>query len=191
MMDTINEESIPINRVTNSNEVKAKPNFNILSKLAPNITGIARKKVNSVATNLDVPISIAPIIVAPDLDVPGSNDSTWKIPIIIAVLYVKSFKLFIFASLFLFLISIIINNIPYTISIIAIEIGVPKCASKKSSNSTPIITAGIHATITFFHKSIVSFFSSLLFLEDSGFSLLKYSIKTANIAPNCIQRTFL
>ena len=39
-------------------------------RLAPNIAGIARKNVNSAATSLDTPISSAPTIVAPDLDVP-------------------------------------------------------------------------------------------------------------------------
>ena len=43
-----------------------------MSRLAPNITGIAKKKVNSAATVLDTPKSRAPTIVAPDLDVPGN-----------------------------------------------------------------------------------------------------------------------
>ena len=47
-----------------------------LSALAPNITGIARKKVNSAATYLDTPKSNAPIIVAPEREVPGTNDKT-------------------------------------------------------------------------------------------------------------------
>ena len=64
----------------------AKPNFKSLSKLAPNITGIARKNVNSAATSLEVPSIIAPRIVAPDLDVPGIKDNTWKAPIKSAVL---------------------------------------------------------------------------------------------------------
>ena len=51
--------------------VNTRPNFNTFSKLAPNITGIAKKKVNSVANPLETPNIIAPIIVAPERDVPG------------------------------------------------------------------------------------------------------------------------
>ena len=55
--------------------------FNILRALAPNITGIARKKEYSAATSLDVPISIAPSIVEPERDVPGISERVWKQPI--------------------------------------------------------------------------------------------------------------
>ena len=48
-------------------------NFKIFKKLAPNITGIPRKKVNS---PLAVPIRSAPMIVAPERDVPGISAST-------------------------------------------------------------------------------------------------------------------
>lgn len=51
------------------------------------MVGIAKKNENSVATYLDAPIKIAPKIVAPDRDVPGTIDKIWKIPIKIAVLY--------------------------------------------------------------------------------------------------------
>ena len=44
--------------------------------LAPNITGIPRKKVNSVAVSLDKPNINAPIIVTPDLLVPGIKAKT-------------------------------------------------------------------------------------------------------------------
>ena len=51
------------------------------------ITGIARKKVNSAATVLDIPIIIAPRIVAPERDVPGSAAATsWQKPMINASL---------------------------------------------------------------------------------------------------------
>ena len=52
---------------------------------------------------LDVPINIAPSIVAPDLEVPGINASTWNTPIISAVLKVISFRELIFDSFPLFL----------------------------------------------------------------------------------------
>lgn len=55
---------------------KTKPNFRILSRLAPNITGIAKKNVYSAAVDLDTPNIRAPIIVAPDLDVPGKTAAT-------------------------------------------------------------------------------------------------------------------
>lgn len=47
-----------------------------LRRLAPSITGIASIKVNSTATGLAIPIRSAPIIVAPDLDVPGNIAAT-------------------------------------------------------------------------------------------------------------------
>ena len=40
------------------------------------MTGIARKKVNSAATVLEVPTRIPPMIVEPDRDVPGITEST-------------------------------------------------------------------------------------------------------------------
>ena len=71
--DTINAETIPVNKIAASAPVKSNPNFTILRRLAPNMTGIARKNVNSAATVLDTPISNAPTIVAPDRDVPGNT----------------------------------------------------------------------------------------------------------------------
>ena len=53
--------------------VKAKPNLTNFNKLAPNITGIAKKKVNSAATVRLTPINKAPTIVAPERDVPGNT----------------------------------------------------------------------------------------------------------------------
>ena len=41
------------------------------NRLAPNITGMAKKKENSLATVLEQPQYKPPKIVAPDLDVPG------------------------------------------------------------------------------------------------------------------------
>ncbi|CBH22595.1 protein of unknown function [Acetoanaerobium sticklandii] len=74
--DTIKATAIPKIRIKSSEAVKTKPNFKILSALSPNITGTARKKVNSAAATLDTPMMSAPIIVAPDRDVPGIIDRT-------------------------------------------------------------------------------------------------------------------
>lgn len=41
-------------------------------QLAPNIAGIARKKVNSAAAVLETPSSSAPTMVAPEREVPGN-----------------------------------------------------------------------------------------------------------------------
>ena len=50
--------------------------------LAPNMTGIARKKVNLAAASLEIPIAIEPTIVDPDLDVPGNIAAiSWNRPI--------------------------------------------------------------------------------------------------------------
>ncbi|KAF7276056.1 hypothetical protein GWI33_010967 [Rhynchophorus ferrugineus] len=46
------------------------------SKPAPIITGIPKKKENSVADLRDKPSIIPPIMVAPERDVPGINDKT-------------------------------------------------------------------------------------------------------------------
>ena len=64
---------MPTTKIIASCIVKAKPNFTIFNKDAPNITGIAKKNVNSAATVLDTPNNKAPTIVAPERDVPGEN----------------------------------------------------------------------------------------------------------------------
>ena len=69
--ETINEVIIPIARIPSSIPEKAIPYLTILSRLAPNMTGIARMKVNCIATGRDIPISIPPRTVAPDREVPG------------------------------------------------------------------------------------------------------------------------
>ena len=56
--------------------VNSKPNLTTLRALAPNITGIDRKKENSAAINLEAHNIIPPMIVAPDLEVPGISAST-------------------------------------------------------------------------------------------------------------------
>ena len=62
--------------LTSSTPLKCNPCFNILSVLAPNITGIAIRNENSVATDLEKPDKTPPSIVDPLLEVPGINDST-------------------------------------------------------------------------------------------------------------------
>lgn len=71
MIDTINAEAMPVTRIVNSFPENANPNLTSFKRLAPNITGIARKKVNSAATVLDTPIKRAPKMVAPEREVPG------------------------------------------------------------------------------------------------------------------------
>ena len=75
IIETINATAIPINKIISSPLEKANPtlaiNFTTFNRLAPNITGIAKKNVNSAAVVLETPIASAPIIVAPERDVPG------------------------------------------------------------------------------------------------------------------------
>ena len=84
--ETINATTIPKSRIKISAPVKWNPNFTIFNRLAPNITGIPRKKENSAAAGLEQPMIMAPKIVEPDLEVPGTRESTWNKPIIKAVL---------------------------------------------------------------------------------------------------------
>lgn len=81
---------------------KSKTEFHNLQRAAPNITGIPKKKVNSAATVYGrVPTRIPPMMVEPDLDVPGMTESTWKQPIRKAVLKDKSSRLVHCGSLLL------------------------------------------------------------------------------------------
>ena len=73
---------------------------------------IRDRNVNSAATVRLTPIKSAPMIVAPDLDVPGTIANTWNKPMINAVVYVISFKEFTYAVLHLFHFSITIKMIP-------------------------------------------------------------------------------
>ena len=63
-----------------------RKNFTSLRKLAPNMTGIARKKVNLAATERVVPSNKPPMMVDPEREVPGMSESTWKQPMPKAVL---------------------------------------------------------------------------------------------------------
>ena len=121
-MDTTNAVNIPKNRITNSELVKSKPNLTNFNKLAPNITGIAKKKVNSAIVSLDTPNNKPPIMVDPDRETPGNKAAiSWAIPIKKAVLKVISAILEILALGFLF--STIINIIPTIINANAIGVG--------------------------------------------------------------------
>ena len=86
IMETTNATTIPTIRIITSVPVKEKPNFRIFRRLAPNMTGIPRKKVNSAATVREVPARIPPIMVEPERDVPGTTESTWNRPMMSAVL---------------------------------------------------------------------------------------------------------
>ena len=75
-------------RINASFKLKLRPNFKSFNALHPNITGTARKKVNSAATSRERPRISAPIIVDPERDVPGIIERVWNNPIKRAVLYV-------------------------------------------------------------------------------------------------------
>ena len=76
---------MPVASRTSSYPVKRSPNFKSFRRLAPSMTGTARKNVYSDAVFRDIPSIIPPRMVAPDLDVPGISASTWKRPIMRAV----------------------------------------------------------------------------------------------------------
>ena len=101
-MDTAKATTIPTSRTANSVPVKANPNFNSLIRLAPNITGIARKKVNSAAISLEAPIRIPPMMVEPEREVPGIRERTWNTPTKKASLKDKSCKVLILGLRFFF-----------------------------------------------------------------------------------------
>ena len=82
--DTAKATTIPTSKITPSPCAKedSARNFTPFNRLAPNITGIARKNVYSAATVLDTPSNNAPTIVAPERDVPGKIAAiNWNIPI--------------------------------------------------------------------------------------------------------------
>ena len=89
MIETTKAIIEPVNKIMISSDPNVFPlarNLKIFKKLAPNITGIPKKNENSVATNREAPIKIAPKMVAPEREVPGINASTWKAPTIKAAL---------------------------------------------------------------------------------------------------------
>lgn len=71
--ETAKATIIPVRRIAVSIPVKWKPYLTIFRRLAPAMTGIARMNVNCAATVRDTPIRRPPIIVDPDLDVPGKQ----------------------------------------------------------------------------------------------------------------------
>ena len=82
--DTTNATTIPTIRIVHSIDVieLCIRNFTPLRRLAPNITGTARKKVYSAATVLEIPNTSAPTMVAPEREVPGNIAAiSWKSPI--------------------------------------------------------------------------------------------------------------
>lgn len=70
-IDTANAEIIPIASMPICVPVKPPSYFRSFKRLAPNITGTARKNVNSAATVLETPMRSEPTIVEPERDVPG------------------------------------------------------------------------------------------------------------------------
>jgi hypothetical protein len=68
--------AIPVTKTAISKPVKTNPNFTNFKALAPNITGIDKKNEYSAAIFLDVPSIMAPNMVAPDREVPGTRDKT-------------------------------------------------------------------------------------------------------------------
>ena len=106
-METTNATTIPTIRIITSVPVKEKPNFRIFRRLAPNMTGIPRKKVNSAATVREVPARIPPIMVEPERDVPGTTESTWNRPMMSAVLNDRFSR---FVQVGLLLLVIILND---------------------------------------------------------------------------------
>ena len=85
-IETINDTKEPISKISHWKALNWKPVFISFKALAPNMVGIARKKENSAAMKREAPIRVAPIIVAPERDVPGIKASIWKIPMPKAVL---------------------------------------------------------------------------------------------------------
>ena len=78
--DTTKAVAVPMMRISSSVDVKLKPNLRSLMREAPAIVGMPMKKQNSAAVVLSSPRRRAPIIVAPERDVPGMRESTWKRP---------------------------------------------------------------------------------------------------------------
>ena len=82
--ETRKEITIPTTSIQISRVVIARPaimNFSIFKSDAPSIMGIAIKNENSALALRLTPESIPPIMVEPDLDVPGIRASVWKAPI--------------------------------------------------------------------------------------------------------------
>lgn len=98
-IETMNETENPIVKTLSSIGLNPIPLClkyeRISNKLAPVIVGIAKKNENSAPKFLEQPNNKAPNMVAPDLEVPGTKASVWKIPIKKDVLYDNLFILLI------------------------------------------------------------------------------------------------
>ena len=147
--------------------------MNNFNALAPNITGIARKNVNSAATPRDTPSAKAPTIVAPDRDVPGIIAIIWKTPIRRTVGTDNWDSFVTLGSLFALIFSMTMNKIPYRISINATTYALLIFASIQSFNNSPTIIAGSVPIITLIHNWIVIIFCFCVFVGENGFSLWK------------------
>ena len=91
--ETTKATAQPASRITVpfiSNEPPLRKNLTTLSRLAPNITGMARKNVNLDATSRVQPKSKPPMMVEPEREVPGTSESTWKHPMPSAVFHERS-----------------------------------------------------------------------------------------------------
>ena len=116
-IDDTNATSTPSPNTASCEAVNARPNLTSFNKLAPNITGIAKKNVNSAATVRLTPNINPPRIVAPERDVPGKIAAiNWNIPIKKAVLPLIAFKELILGLNDAFLFSITINPTPKIIN---------------------------------------------------------------------------
>ena len=114
--DTINAVTIPTIRTAVS-DPDICPYFTSALRLAPAITGTPIIKVNSAATVRETPSIRAPMIVAPERDVPGNIAAiSWNTPITNAILYDMECIFLTFGCLPACIVSTIINAIPKTIS---------------------------------------------------------------------------
>ena len=81
----MNDRIMPGRISVHSVPVKSPRFFISFSRVAPSMVGMARKKENSAAAGLLKPRIMAPMMVAADLDVPGTMARHWKRPIIMIV----------------------------------------------------------------------------------------------------------
>ena len=68
--------SVPRIKMISSELVKLRPNLSSLIKEAPAMVGMPMKKQNSAAVVRSRPKRRAPMMVAPEREVPGTRDST-------------------------------------------------------------------------------------------------------------------
>ena len=78
-MPTMNEVKIA-KKIVRESIITSFSNSNILSRLAPKITGIESKKENFAASLGAIPKYTDIVIVAPDLEIPGIIASAWATP---------------------------------------------------------------------------------------------------------------